>query len=347
MDSPSLHPSGFMPILDLQIKTENNQIIYKFYKKKVSNNLVILNKSKIPAKVKRITCIQEVIRRLRNTKRELSWSIKREILTEFSWSLHQSGYPEQFRLEVISSGINAYEMQCARADAGVVPLHRDRHWDTEGRRKRKLMSKTSWYRPRDAVGFFPATPGQELAKIIQEIVDEEGERLDLSVKINETGGQSLRSQLVRTDLSGCLMSDCELCESGAGGGSHTRRGCVYSGTCKVCEEEGTSAKYFGESGRNGYHRLKEHTRDIKANNLKNAFSKHLQLKHPDKLREPSVFSYKVEGTFRSCLDRQVQEGVRITLDDSDETLNSKSEYHQPGVTRVVTTREVAERNTGR
>ena len=43
----------------------------------------------------------------------------------------------------------------------------------------------------------------------------------------------------------------------------------------------------------------------------------------------------------------VQEGVRITLDNSDEIMNSKSEYHQPGVTRVVTTREVAERNTGR
>ena len=52
----------------------------------------------------------------------------------------------------------------------------------------------------------------------------------------ETGGQSLGSQLVRTDLSGCLMTDCVLCESGAGG-SHTRRGCVYSGTCKVYEDE--------------------------------------------------------------------------------------------------------------
>ena len=40
VDSPSLHPSGFMPILDLQIKTENNQIVYEFYKKEVSNNLV-------------------------------------------------------------------------------------------------------------------------------------------------------------------------------------------------------------------------------------------------------------------------------------------------------------------
>ena len=36
----------------------------------------------------------------------------------------------------------------------------------------------------------------------------------------ETGGQSLWSQLVRTDLSGCLMTDCVLCESGAGG-SHS------------------------------------------------------------------------------------------------------------------------------
>ena len=53
------------------------------------------------------------------------------------------------------------------------------------------------------------------------------------------------------------MSDCNLCESGAGGGSHTRKGCVYSKTCKVCEKEGISAKYFGESGRSGYNRMKE------------------------------------------------------------------------------------------
>ena len=129
--------------------------------------------------------------------------------------------------------------------------------DTWTRRKKKLLAKTFWYRPRDAVGFFLATPGQELATAIQEIVDEEGERLDLTVKIIETGGQTLRSQLVRTDLSGCLMSDCNLCESGAGGGSHTRKGCVYSRTCKVCEKEGISAKYFGESGRSGYNRMKE------------------------------------------------------------------------------------------
>ena len=107
--------------------------------------------------------------------------------------------------------------------------------------------------------------------MIQETVNEEGERLVLSVKFVETGGLSLRSQLVRTDLTGCLMTDCGLFESGAGSGSHTRRGCVYSGTCKECEEVGTTAKYFGESVRSGYHQFKEVTRDIKANNPKNAF----------------------------------------------------------------------------
>ena len=164
---------------------------------------------------------------------------------------------------MISSGIQAYEIQCARADAGVTPLHRDRH--CTGTRR--------------------------------EIVDEEGERFDLSVKIVETGGQSLRSQLVRTDLTGCLMTDCGLCESGAGSGSHTRRGCVYSGTCKECEEVGTTAKYFGESGRSGYHQFKELTRDIKANNPKNAFAKHLQLKHHKKFIYLTPYPYFVVLTF--------------------------------------------------
>ena len=81
-----------MPILDL----ENNQIIYKFYKKEVSNNLVILNKQcPMPMKVKRITCIQ------------------REILTEFSWSIHHSTSQATWSsLEVISSGIQAYVTVC-------------------------------------------------------------------------------------------------------------------------------------------------------------------------------------------------------------------------------------------
>ena len=98
--------------------------------------------------------------------------------------------------------------------------------------------------------------------------------------------------------------------------------------------------YFGESGHNGYHRVNEQKTGIETNDNRNAFAKHLQNKHPERLSDPTAFSFRVEGTFNSCLDRQVREGVLITYGEADEIMNSKTEYHQPGVTRVVTTREI-------
>ena len=163
----------------------------------------------------------------------------------------------------------------------------------------------------------------------------------LSVKIIETGGVSLKSQLVRTDMSGCLFPDCRLCESDVKGGSHTRRGCVYEGICKLCRENNFVAAYHGESGRNAYHRINQHANDIENSNSKNAFVKHIMNKHEDHKGDPNVFEFKVYSTYRSCLYRQGQEGVNIAEDNSDELLNSKTEFHQPSVTRVTTTREVA------
>ena len=171
-------------------------------------------------------------------------------------------------------------------------------------------------------------------------MDSEGKRLNITVRVVETGGRSLRSQLVRTDLSGCLLPDCHLCNCGEVGGSHTRRGCVYSGKCLICEEDGLKVVYYGETGHNGYHRVNEHKASIETNDSKNAFAKHLQIKHLERLYDTTAFSFRVEGTLNSCLDRQVREGVLITYGEADKIMNSKTKYHQPGVTRVVPTREV-------
>ena len=72
------------------------------------------------------------------------------------------------------------------------------------------------------------------------------------------------------------------------------------------------AVYFRETGHNSYHRVSEHKSSIESNDSKNAFTKHLQIKLPKRLLDLTAFSFKVEGTFRSCLDRQVREGVFIT-----------------------------------
>ena len=203
------------------------------------------------------------------------------------------------------------------------------------------MTKTSWYRPFNAILFVPATPNGELQKTIQKIVTEEAARLNLTAKVVESGGVSLKQQLVKTDLTGCFYPDCYLCESDSKGGSHTKSGVHYSGVCVLCAENGTISRYDGESGRSGYWRAtKFHKNDILTNSDKNAFSKHLQIFHPDHIREPKAFKLKVESTHSKYLERQVKEGVFINNNNSeaDHMLNSKAEYHQPALRRVTTTR---------
>ena len=69
---------------------------------------------------KRVSLTQEVIKILRNTKKELPSSVKNNLLLEFSFRIKFSGLSEKFRLEVISSimGQSAVvwqEKQLARA----------------------------------------------------------------------------------------------------------------------------------------------------------------------------------------------------------------------------------------
>ena len=309
--------------------------------KSVSNPLLMLENSAMPMKVKRNSLAQEGIRRLRNTSRSLPWSLKAEILSEFSHKLMISGYNEKFRLEIIQSAVRGYERQCQVADNGGTPLYRPRSYQRADRQRKKLLTPIGWYRPADSVIFVPATPQAKLAKEIQKVVTEEASRIGMTVKVVESGGTSMRQHLVRLDLTGCIYSeDCVLCKSGAPGASHTRSGVHYSGICILCESNGVNARYDGESGRSGYYRTKQHISDIVNQDTKNAFAKHLSLHHPDHAGDPGVFRFKSEQVFKKCLDRQVSEGVAIHYSDADIVMNSKSEYHQPATTRVVATREV-------
>ena len=64
----NINNKGWMPILDIAVKAEENQISYKFYKKPVSNHLVMLERSAMPPQMKRSSLVQESMLRLRNTR---------------------------------------------------------------------------------------------------------------------------------------------------------------------------------------------------------------------------------------------------------------------------------------
>ena len=91
----------------------------------------------MPRKMKRNCLVQEGIRRMRNTKRELPWSLKASILSEYCHKMMISGYGEKFRLEVIQAAVRGYEKQCLAADRGITPLHRPREFQVEERRNKK------------------------------------------------------------------------------------------------------------------------------------------------------------------------------------------------------------------
>ena len=69
----------------------------------------------------------------------------------------------------------------------------------------------------------------------------------------------------------------------------------------------------------------------------NALWKHCQLEHNE---EKVEFSMKVVGSFQSKMARQVNEGVRIKRSKADCLMNSKREFRQRPVVRVVPMRGI-------
>ena len=94
-----------MPILDIQCQEVDNQIRSKFFKKPVSNPLLISKDSAMPYQ------------------------------TRFSHKLNCSGWDEKSRYDFIMAGLTGYRRQLERAEAGICPLYGPRDWDRESRRK--------------------------------------------------------------------------------------------------------------------------------------------------------------------------------------------------------------------
>ena len=91
-DYPSKHPDNLMPILDLKVGIEGGKLTWRYYRKSMANFLVLMERSAMSARQKRVSLTQEGVRILRNTKRDLPESVKNDFLSEFSLRMKLSGY---------------------------------------------------------------------------------------------------------------------------------------------------------------------------------------------------------------------------------------------------------------
>ena len=91
-------------------------------------------------------------------------------------------------------------------------------------------------------------------------------------------------------------------------------------------------KYVGETGRSGYERNLEHTRDREKWKISSHMLKHIVEHHKGEDESKVEFRMKILKTHKSAFERQVFEGIRIQ--DERKKLNSKSEFNRCALPRL-------------
>ena len=152
-------------------------------------------------------------------------------------------------------------------------------------------------------------------------------------KIVEKGGVTLEKMLRRSNpWSGenCGRADCFPCKGGEGG-TCWREGITYTLYCEECGKE--VAAYFGESGRNGYTRGKEHFEKKLAKDEDNSVL-WLHSLHHHQGRVDVNYTMQVTGSYTEPLDRQTMERVQISSFKGPVLMNRRNEMGGVRVERM-------------
>ena len=107
--------------------------------------------------------------------------------------MKNSGYSENFRAEVLKSGLMGYSKIVAADEAGVRPIYRPNSWEVSARRLEKRKKQKNWLGSfwKSCI-FVPPTPGSELQKRMQEREEQlrAGGRESWPIKIIEMAGKN-------------------------------------------------------------------------------------------------------------------------------------------------------------
>ena len=282
--------------------------------------------------------VEEGVRRMRNNSRGLDWNVRKGVMEEWARKLCRSGYPCTVRHQVVKEAVEKYEKKCDVEDSGGRPVHRAREWQQKSRRLEKELRPANWHQRKSEPDNISAplivdpTNGT-LTRKLKEICGKFKNANGISVTVRERAGTSVRSDCKSEPLrkKGCDRLDCLVCASGKPGMCE-KNSVGYRITCESCLGDGQWVHYEGETGRNAYSRGLEHSEDLRSEKEDTPLWKHCLLSH-NGIKQSFVM--KPLRNFSSPLQRQANEGVRITSSRAQILMNSKNEWHQAPIIRVV------------
>ena len=323
----------------------NGEIEHLFYRKPIANRHTIMKTSAMEHSQKMKTLSQECFRRLHNTGDNVSESKKLDILNEFMADLKSSGYSENERLIILNSGINTYRNLKHQESSGKRPFYRDCEYKNKHEVSHlKAQKKSSWYKKGKfgssyvSVMYVEATPDDQLIKMLRKTEHDHRISDSQRIKFVSKSGVKLVNLLQRKDpfQENCKIS-CKPCEYATSKGvlSNCHRSSVYyKAQCVNCDKEGKARIYHGETARNVHVRSKEHVSDLNHKRERSWMWKHIQSEHKTEQPQDITFSWKVSGTLRKPLERQLTEAVNISRAPANTNLNSKGEYNSHSVKRL-------------
>ena len=324
-DYGSNYADGKLPVLDVKIwigesAANGTKIMYEHYMKDVSSRRLLDYRSAHPETMKMNVLVNEAMRIMKNCTKYLPREELTKHLQYFANRMQYSGYPQEYRHEVLSRAIRRDEQWRMR-----------RGGDGMAERRRTKRRNKDWYdRTKfDGVMFVDVTPNSELKHKIQDACKKNG----VKVKVVEKLDQTVKKKLQKNNPYGwehCSRRDCPTCNRDIRINCRAR-GCVYEIECTDCKQTVTK-QYRGQTGRSIYERMKEHFKEWEDRSEDSYLQKHAMEYH-----QGETFSVDVKimtQCYGKPSTRMITEAVRIEELPDENSLNSKSEWTYVRLPRV-------------
>ena len=264
-DFPSNHPSGHLPILDLEVWVDNMTTFHQFFKKPMASRKLVQAESAFSTSKKRAILLEEGMRRLRNCAPDLAWKNKAYFLNKFASDMRFSGHTQSFRNTILKIVVARYEVELSNHLEGKKRLYRSRLERIKMKEETRVSSlKDTWFRSGGYTSTLtvPATPSGSLAEKVRRNLERGRQPRGTKTKVLEDGGRGVRQGMILSNQfprESCSREDCQLCLQQDGDNRRIvcdKENIGYEGKCSRCPD--ITFTYIGETSKTAYTRLSQH-----------------------------------------------------------------------------------------